>query len=69
MKNTIKATAVYVALTCLTGSLGVAGCASGVPADSMAPQVTEQSQTTTTTTRNVPVSTTRTTTVKTSNNY
>ena len=66
VKNKINTTALYVALTFLIGSLGAAGCAIWVPADSVAPQASEQSQTTTTTTQNLPVSTTKSTTVKTS---
>jgi hypothetical protein len=57
---------VYIALAFLLGSLGAAGCAIWVPADSVAPQASEQSQTTTTTSQDVPVSTTKTTTVRTS---
>jgi hypothetical protein len=65
VKNKINIAALYVALTFLIGGLGAAGCAIWVPADSIAPQASEQSQTTTTTTQNVPLSTTKTTTVKT----
>lgn len=53
----------YVALTFLLGGLAVTGCAIWVPGDPVAPQATEQTQTTTT--QNVPGSTTKTTTVKT----
>src|ERR1019366_4696120 len=37
MKNSIKTTAIYVAITVLIGSLGATGCAVFVPADSVAP--------------------------------
>jgi len=57
---------VYVALAFLLGSLSLAGCAIWVPSDPVAPQASEQSQTTTTTSQNVPMSTTKTTTVKSS---
>ena len=71
MKNKIGTTVSRAAaIILLIGSLGVAGCAVFVPADSVTPQVSEGSRTTTTTTQsNVPdpsVSTTeKTTTVKT----
>jgi hypothetical protein len=71
MKNKIgTAASRAAAIILLIGSLGVAGCAVFVPADSVTPQVSEGSRTTTTTTQsNVPdpsVSTTeKTTTVKT----
>jgi hypothetical protein len=67
MKNKGTNASVYVALVFLLGSLGAAGCAIWVPADSVAPQASEQSQTTTTTSQDVPVSTTKTTTVRSSN--
>jgi hypothetical protein len=66
MKNKGTNASVYIALLFLLGSLSAAGCAIWVPADSVAPQASEQSQTTTTTSQNVPVSTTKTTTVRTS---
>ena len=72
MKNKIGTVASRTAaIILLFGSLGAAGCAVFVPADSVTPQVSEGSRTTTTTTTqsNVPdpsVSTTeKTTTVKT----
>lgn len=68
MKNKAKTTSVYIALAFLIGSLGAAGCAIWVPEDSVAPQASEQTTTTTSQDVPVPVSTTKTTTVR-SNNY
>lgn len=75
MKNKIgTAASRAAAIILLIGGLGVAGCAVFVPADSVTPQVSEGSQTTTTTTQsNVPdprTSTTeKTTTIKSSTYY
>jgi hypothetical protein len=56
---------VCIALATLLGSLSATGCAIWVPSDPVAPQAVEQSQTTTTTSQDVPLATTKTTTVKT----
>jgi hypothetical protein len=55
---------VYVALIFLIGGISAAGCAIWVPADSTVPQTSQESQTTTTTSQAAPVSTTKTTVVR-----
>jgi hypothetical protein len=65
MKNKRTNLSVFMALAILLGGLSATGCAIWVPSDPVAPQAVQQSQTTTTTSQDVPMATTKTTTVRT----